>query len=145
MKVYENLTDHNVKSIGTSSLFFCNTFPYDGCRGIKTPTVCCFRQVYCAGLFWLLQKTPHHTTSPWPPPYEVREHWPSGTCSYATGRHWMAGVYLALVVVAALVVGQLEFAERHFLSHPVSSSVRRIRVHVHPVSWKFKQNENRLS
>lgn len=55
------------------------------------------------------------------------------------------GVYLALVVVAALVVGQLELAERHFLSHPVSSSVRRIRVHVHPVSWKFKQNKKRLS
>lgn len=51
--------------------------------------------------------------------------------------------YLPLVVGAALVVGELEFAERHFLSHPVSSSVRRIGVHVHPVSWRLKQNKKR--
>lgn len=41
--------------------------------------------------------------------------------------------YLGCVVGAALVVGELEFAEGHFLSHPVSSSVWRVGVHVHPI------------
>lgn len=43
------------------------------------------------------------------------------------------GQYLCPIIVAALVVGQLEFAERHFLSHPVGAGVRRVRVQVHPV------------
>lgn len=44
-----------------------------------------------------------------------------------------AGLYLRRVVGAALVVGQLELAEGHFLSHPVGSRVGGVWVHVHPV------------
>lgn len=48
------------------------------------------------------------------------------------------GQYLCHIVGAAFVVGELEFAERHFLSHPVSSSVGRVGVHVHPVPCRYK-------
>lgn len=48
----------------------------------------------------------------------------------------LLGFYLCCIIGAALVVGQLEFAERHFLSHPVSPRVRRVWVHIHPVPWK---------
>lgn len=50
------------------------------------------------------------------------------------------GQYLCHVIGAALVVGELEFAERHFLSHPVSSCVGRVGVHVHPVPYRLKKH-----
>lgn len=48
--------------------------------------------------------------------------------------------YLCHIIGAALVVGELEFAERHFLPHPVSSCVGRVGVHVHPVPWKERRD-----
>lgn len=43
------------------------------------------------------------------------------------------GYYLCNIIGAAFVVGELKFAERHLLSHPVSSCVGRVGVHVRPV------------
>lgn len=48
--------------------------------------------------------------------------------------------YLRHIIGAALVVGELEFAERHFLPHPMSSCVGRVGVHVHPVPWKERSD-----
>lgn len=44
------------------------------------------------------------------------------------------GLYLRHVVTSALVIGELELTEGHFLPHPVGARVGRVGVHVHPVS-----------